>query len=68
MKTSFPYRAEETLLSVDVCCDEDVIDGRHVGEHAAYRVVIKTSQRTLVVEGDHDGGPDCEQDGKTLTA
>ena len=66
MIEQFPVIKNERVLSVGVFSDDDVTVGTSVGEHAAYRIVIKTDKRELVIEGNHDGGPECFQDGIDL--
>lgn len=66
MIEQFPSIENERVVSVDVFSDRDVTAGTSAGEHAAYRIVIKTDKRLLVIEGCHDSGPDCFQDGVEL--
>ena len=57
MIQGFECNGSERLVAVVV------LDGKDAGkEFNAYRVVITTDRRNLIVSGDHDGGPDLSEE------
>lgn len=52
----------ETLESIEIVEDPD----QEPGDYMAYRITIKTSQRTLVIKGCHDMGPELTDASQNL--